>query len=86
MNKLNDALGSLARQLQERHSDDAETPITLTVERAQALFEAIAAPQPQQWVGLTDDDLREIESRMLDMGTVFDLMCLIEAKLKEKNT
>ena len=86
MNKLEDALGSLARQLHERHSDDAETPITLTIERAQALFEAITAPQPREWAGLTDEDLREIESRMLDMGTVFDLMRLIEAKLKEKNT
>jgi hypothetical protein len=36
-------------------------------------------------VGLTDEDLREIESRMLDMGTVFDLMRLIEAKLRERN-
>ena len=44
------------------------------------------APQPQrEWVGLTDEDLREIESRMLDMGTVFDLMRLIEAKLRERN-
>jgi hypothetical protein len=121
----------------------------LTIERAQALFEAITAPQPKQepfgyfmaepfgwtdcspddegaiplfeapqpqpkqepaeqrppncgtgfcsciecpytqpqreWLGLTDEDLREIESRMLDMGTVFDLMRLIETKLREKN-
>ena len=54
-----------------------------------AIKEALAAPvQPAQrtWVGLTDDDYRELH---LEMGPTYfyqDYGRAIEAKLKEKNT
>ena len=38
---LIDAVSSLRRQLAERSSDDATTPILLTVERAAALLKAL---------------------------------------------
>jgi hypothetical protein len=89
MNKLEDALRSLARQLQERYSDDAETTITLTIERAQALFEAITAPQSQrEWVWLTEGEVRALVN-LPGAGrarTAIEMAYAVQAKLKEKNT
>jgi len=43
-----------------------------------------AAPQKKEWVGLTDEEAREICVK--NVPYVIDMVAALEAKLKEKNT
>jgi hypothetical protein len=44
-----------------------------------------AAPPKREWVGLTDDEINNLNLPESGTATVRDLVKLIEGKLKEKN-
>jgi hypothetical protein len=58
----------------------------------ESCFPVYTAPQSREWVGLTDDDVREAFNTAYDgedYGLIGDFSWfaeIIEAKLKEKNT
>ena len=56
---------------------------------AEALRQALAQPDPAQWIGLTDEEIKEIVGFWGDTpikGYTRKLFDQIEAKLKSKNT
>ena len=60
------------------------------IERRQGGFQAkraMAADKQREWVGLTEADIENCIHKVEKNGiNVFDLVRVIEAKLKEKNT
>jgi hypothetical protein len=48
--------------------------------------ELYTAPLKREWVGLTDDEINNLNLPESGTATVRDLVKLIEGKLKEKNT
>ena len=64
-------------------------PDIKVTEAAQAVFDVLAPMLKKQWVGLTDEDIKDIVGRN-DPGGIGsytrDLFKKIEDKLKEKNT
>jgi hypothetical protein len=71
----------------------ALTPMGLLAEVAVA-FKPMVKPEesPRKWVGLTSDDIRQLEKENTvgglhgDYCPTWDLIQAVEAKLKEKNT
>ena len=52
-----------------------------------AIKKALAQPEPKRkWVGLTDDEQRDIAYSDINCWDWGELMDAVEAKLKEKNT
>jgi hypothetical protein len=53
-------------------------------------FSLYAAPPKREWVGLTDEEMRELTQKAVDDGMIrtvtdFEYIRSIEAKLREKN-
>jgi len=80
---LRDAIEQAGEPVAYRWKGELFTPgeiEMLDVTEAVPLYE-----HPRQWVGLTDEDIDNIELPPSGTATVRDLVRLIEAKLKAKN-
>ena len=66
---------------------DVETTAALVAEikRLISVVGGMALNQQRPWVGLTDEEIDELEDDR-SLETTHDFICAIEAKLKEKNT
>ena len=83
-----DVLGAIARGW--THEDNKHKPmdVPLAVAIAKEVQDMIAAPQRREWVGLTDEEIKEIIGPWGDTpikGYTRKLFDQIEAKLKENN-
>ena len=61
-----------------------------TVQREIKIIQAAVENSRQEWVGLTDDEMRALKQKSVDDGMTrlvsdFEYIRSIEAKLKEKN-
>lgn len=84
MTTIQEAFDSLRRQVAERVAEDALTPCTLSLDRAQAVLAALAEQHEpkREWVGLTDEE-REL---IYHTNEPYADLEAVEALLKEKNT
>ena len=54
---------------------------------AEAFYNCLRRFQQRPWVGLTDDEIKELRFKTLDaVATNYEVYRAIEAKLKEKNS
>jgi hypothetical protein len=86
--KTREALRQAIEQAEKRNCDNCES---LRWEAAERINELELELFKDKWVGLTDEEMRNLKQKSVDDGMTrvvsdFEYIRAIEAKLKEKNT